>query len=82
MCNDADPTHRGRKVDQVTLEAETRKLDELEAKNEQAFQRLLAHIASEPPHTWDEARKAWVESENAWKKQFDKVCEIQRKEQV
>ncbi len=69
-------------MDQITLETETRKLDELEAKNEQAFQYLLSCIASEPPHTWDEARKAWVESENAWKKQFNKVCAIQRKEQV
>lgn len=54
--------------------AETRKLSELEAENERAFQNLLSHIDSEPPHTWDEARKAWVEAENAWKKQFNKVC--------
>lgn len=64
------------------IEAETRKLNELEAENEQAFQHLLAHIASEPPHTWDEAGKAWAEAENAWKKQFEKVCSIRRKEQV
>lgn len=56
------------------IEAETRKLSELEAENEQAFQHLLSCIASKPPHTWDEARKAWVEAENVWKKQFNKVC--------
>lgn len=64
------------------IEAETRKLAKLEEEHERAYQHLLSCIASEPPHTWDEARKVWVEAENAWKKQFDKVCTIRRKEQT
>lgn len=72
MRNDADPTHRGREMDQI--ETENRKLIELEEEHKRAFQHFLSCIASEPPHTWKEAQKAWIETEKAWRKQLNKVC--------
>lgn len=55
MRNDADSTHRGRKMDQI--ETENRKLIELEEEHKRAFQHFLSCIALEPPHTWEEAKK-------------------------
>lgn len=72
MRNDADPTYRGREMDQI--EAETRKLAELEEAHKRAFHHFLSCIASEPPHMWGEAKKAWIETEKAWRKQLNKVC--------
>lgn len=58
------------------IEAENKKLNELEEAHKRAFQHFLSCIASEPPHTWKEAEKTWIETEKAWRKQLNKVFSI------